>query len=181
MNAKLTTDTVLASRYKIRQVIGNGGYSVTYTALDTHMDQIVAVKGLLVKDKAAEDIIREAHLLSHFRGNSYIVTVLDCFQENDTVYIVMEYLEGITLEAYVELQGPIPAEAMFRKILPVMEALQKVHHEGVIHRDITPANLMLMNDGSCKLIDFGSARSYLSDNGSKRVVTGLECLTPMCA
>ena len=84
----------------------------------------------------------------------------DFFRENGTAYIVMEYLEGITLKQYLQTYGPISVEEMQNIFAPILEALDKIHQNGVIHRDISPDNIMCLPEGEVKLMDFGAARDY---------------------
>lgn len=84
----------------------------------------------------------------------------DFFRENGTAYIVMEYLEGITLKQYLQTYGPISVEEMQNIFAPILEALDKIHQNGVIHRDISPDNIMCLPEGEAKLMDFGAARDY---------------------
>ena len=91
-----------------------------------------------------------------------IVQVLDHFPEHNTAYIVMEFLEGRTLKEVVAQSGPIPADTMLALLEPVLRAMEAMHQAGVIHRDISPDNLMELKDGTVKLMDFGCARDFQS-------------------
>lgn len=108
-----------------------------------------------------ERFLREARILRDFSNLSAIVRVLDYFEANNTAYIVMEYVEGVTLLNHLEDHGGrLDAEVLLRRALPLVESLKEVHACGIIHRDISPDNIMVLPDGALKLIDFGAARAF---------------------
>lgn len=111
-------------------------------------------------EKAKEKFLKEARIIGDFTDEKSIVNVTDYFEANRTAYIVMNYLDGITLKTYLKGKGPFDAENIFRKMLPQMEGLKRVHDCGIIHRDISPDNIMMVPDGTLKLLDFGAARDY---------------------
>ena len=123
-----------------------------------------------------EKFLDEAKRLSAFQNEDGIVHVYDCFSANETAYLVMEYLDGITLseylkkEAAVSPQGRIAPEEAISMLTPVMLSLQRVHDSGMIHRDIAPDNIMLLKDGGVRLIDFGAARHAVHDCGKSMTV-----------
>ena len=176
----LPPGTVLAGRYLLGIALGEGGFGITYLAADLRMGVKVAVKEYFPLDKAtrqAQDTItgigfagaaafregksrflEEARTLSRIAGLPHIIHVLNCFESNGTAYIVMEYVQGITLTQWVRQRGgKVPAG----ELLPMMEglfhALEQLHRLGLIHRDISPDNMMLEN-GRLRLLDFGAAR-----------------------
>jgi len=101
----------------------------------------------------------EAKTLARFSEHPNIVTVRDFFPANGTAYMVMNYIEGKTLEQYLKnAGGKIPFPKMLEIMMPVMDALREVHQAGIMHRDISPDNIFIRNDGRVSLIDFGSAR-----------------------
>lgn len=184
----LPENTILDGRYRILRVLGMGGFGITYEAVNEKVNRHVAVKefciwncmtrrGLevTVMDKAEGEYFRslkanflkEARRLGDFSTEPGIVHVLDYFEANNTAYIVMEYVGGITLARYLEENGLIDAKTMFRLLIPLMETLDKVHKNGVIHRDISPDNIKLIRSESgelsVKLLDFGSAREYIDN------------------
>ena len=180
----LRMGTRLNNRYLIQGVLGEGGFGITYVGMDEVLCQKVAVKeffprGAITRNnqqtnevvsvygtKAAnfhrgeEKFLQEARTLAQFNNVAGVVRVQDFFRENGTAYIVMEYLEGITLKQYLQTYGPISVEEMQNIFAPILEALDKIHQNGVIHRDISPDNIMVLKDGSVKLMDFGAARDY---------------------
>ena len=154
----LSPGTILDGRYEIRRVIGKGGFGVTYEAVNRIGGQRVAIKERMDGDMAY--FLREARALRDFAGEGAVVTVLDYLEEDGAAFLVMEYLDGVTLREYIEKDGPVTMERAVRLFVPVMEALQHMHAAGVIHRDVSPDNLMVMPDGALKLMDFGAAKSY---------------------
>ena len=156
------TDTVLDNRYKIIRVIGEGGFGITYEAVNLHNGQRTAIKEH--KEGKNEILLKEARLLRDFAEEPSIVSVLDSFTENDKTYMVMEYLDGITLSNEIRKNGKWSTEKTVRTFAPLMDALTKMHKAGVIHRDISPDNLMYMPDGSLVLMDFGAAKEIHENN-----------------
>ncbi|XME04123.1 serine/threonine protein kinase [Lachnospiraceae bacterium C1.1] len=177
--------TVLAGKYLVGDVIGEGGFGITYVGLDLNLELKVAIKefypnGYATREnktttkitiysgkneetvkKWRESFINEARSLAKFSGLKGVVGVKDFFQENNTAYIIMEYVEGETLKNYMKKNGgKVDPAWLFKSIEPVMIALGQIHKAGIIHRDISPDNIMLMPDGSMKLLDFGAARSF---------------------
>ena len=190
---------ILNERYVIGRALGHGGFSVTYLAWDALLLHKVAIKEYLPSEYATrrpgesrltifsgkegeyfqfgkEKFLDEAKRLSAFQNEDGIVHVYDCFSANETAYLVMEYLDGITLseylkkEAAVSPQGRIAPEEAISMLTPVMLSLQRVHDSGMIHRDIAPDNIMLLKDGGVRLIDFGAARHAVHDCGKSMTV-----------
>lgn len=182
---QLKPGTILNKKYLVGNVIGEGGFGITYIGKDTVLETRVAIKEfypsgrtnrnnqvsctLTISTDEQRDFIRkgrerflaEARNIAQFSSEPGIVNVKDFFEENETAYIIMEYLEGKTLAAHVREYGPMDAEKVRKLMLPLVEALSKIHKLGVIHRDISPDNIMYLNQGSCKLMDFGSARYFI--------------------
>lgn len=179
--------SILTGKYVIGQVIGQGGFGITYRAYDIKSEQIIAIKEyypsslavrmddritVAVTDGENDTIFRngiekfydEARLVSRFNGNPNIVSVYEFFYENNTAYFAMEFLEGITLKSYVEKNGVLsPSQALYI-FSEVSSALMIAHSANILHRDISPDNIMLCKDGNIKLIDFGAARQVLAEN-----------------
>lgn len=190
--------SVLNGRYLTGRVLGSGGFGITYIAMDMILERKVAVKeffvrGVMYRDSTASDTVsvstdsmgteerfyyesrlkfeQEAKILAHLDELPGIVKVFDFFLENDTVYMVQEFLDGITLKKYVENHnGRLPSEQVVQKLASVMESLQQVHEHGILHRDISPDNIMVMEDGSMKLLDFGGAKVNLNHEYSSLVL-----------
>ena len=181
----LRAGTVLNGRYIIGRVLGQGGFGITYLALDTQLNAKVAIKEFMPNDIAtrigntvsvamdtkseeftygAERFQEEARTLAKFIGNPNIAAVTSYFDENDTSYFVMDYIEGISFKTYIANHGgKVSVEDTLNVMIPVLRALTAVHAEGFIHRDVTPDNIYITKDGMVKLLDFGSARYSIGD------------------
>ena len=148
----------LDGRYELQEVIGVGGMAVVYKAYDNIDDRTVAVKILKDEFLASEEFRRRFKneskaiaVLSH----PNIVKVYDVSYGDKLQYIVMEYVEGITLKEYIEQQGVISWKETVHFTTQILRALQHAHDKGIVHRDIKPDNLFYMNDGTLKIADFG--------------------------
>lgn len=178
----LPPGTVLMNRYLVGRVLGEGGFGITYIGCDLRLELKVAIKEYYPVDRATRNasaslevtnfmgpsaksyergrqkFLGEAQVMARMDKQQVIVSVRDFFEINNTAYIVMEYIEGITFRELVEKKGgKIPAEELFPMIEPLFHALSIMHENGLIHRDISPDNLMLEN-GRIRLLDFGCAR-----------------------
>lgn len=182
----LPPGSLLQDRYQLGRALGEGGFGITYLGWDTVLKRKVAVKEyfptFLVSrevsltldvtchtsgnqptyEKGREQFLREAKTMAKLDSIPEIVQVLDHFPEHNTAYIIMEFLEGRTLKEVVAQTGPIPTQTMLALLEPVLRAMEAMHHAGVIHRDISPDNLMELKDGTVKLMDFGCARDFQS-------------------
>lgn len=184
--AVLPCGSVLQGRYAIGKAIGKGGFGITYLAYDIKLDRKIAIKEYFPRELAwrssdtatvtihsgkdaetfkngAEKFYEEARLVAKFNGSSSIVNVYDFFYENATVYYSMEYLQGQTIKDRVSQGGTIPAEQVKFIAEEVASALMTTHGAKVLHRDVSPDNIMLCSDGKIKLIDFGAARQVVSE------------------
>ena len=173
--------SILKERYIVGRVMGQGGFGITYAALDFATKKLVAIKEYLPEVLAGRDstgsvrthsaqrsedfdqgklgFLDEANTLVDFKENSHIVNIHDFFEENGTAYFVMEFVRGMSLKKYVKsMGGRLGEEEANRILLPIMNALCEVHAKGIIHRDIAPDNIIVTAQGSAKLIDFGAAR-----------------------
>ena len=165
--------------YEIESILGQGGFGITYLARDTNLDQKVAIKEFLPTDLAVRThdssvqpmsdgqvdtfgwglnrFITEAQTLARFQHPN-IVVVHSIFEENNTAYMVMGYVEGETLEDALKFRHIEGEQQLLAMLHPLLDGLELLHDEGYIHRDIKPDNIYLRKDGSPVLLDFGSAR-----------------------
>lgn len=151
---------LLDGRYRLENIIGNGGSAVVYEAEDTLMHRKVALK--MLKDTSPSvfnirsfDIEAKAvAMLSH----PNIVNVYDVSVKSDEKYIIMEYVDGITLREYLDHNGALPADEVISCARQVLRALSEAHAKGIVHRDIKPQNIMILKDGQIKVTDFGIAK-----------------------
>ncbi len=173
--------TLLHDRYIIGRVLGFGGFGVTYIGWDGKLEQKVAVKEYLPGEFSTrmpgqstitvfngekgeqfrdglEKFVDEAKRLARFQNEPGVVKIFDSFYENETAYIIMEYLDGETLTERLAREKTIPEDEALDMLLPVMHSLEAIHAGGVLHRDIAPDNIFLTKDGEVKLIDFGASR-----------------------
>ncbi len=156
----------LDGRYEIREIIGVGGMAVVYKAYDNVEDRIVAIKILKEEFVSNEEFIRRFKneskaiaVLSH----PNIVKVYDVSFGDLIQYIVMEYIDGITLKEYIERQGSLRWKDAVYFTIQILKGLQHAHDKGIVHRDVKPQNIMLLPDGTIKVTDFGIARFARSE------------------
>ena len=174
--------TVLTGKYLTGRVIGRGGFGTAYLAYDLALAHPVAIKEYSYRGRREQEqkkaagsrqsrrekqlleinrtrFEQEARILAACSGLPGIVQIYDYFLENDTAYIVMEYLQGMTLKEYVQSCGPIGFGEMASMLLPVMDSLQVLHQRGILHADLSPDNMKVVDQGSHKgqliLYDFG--------------------------
>ncbi|MBR6051380.1 MAG: protein kinase [Clostridia bacterium] len=152
---------VLDGRYRLEQPVGSGGMAVVFAAIDTMTGRRVAVK--MLRESAAEDpqtlrrFINESRAVAMFNHNN-IVKIFDISVDGPLKYIVMEYVDGMTLLDYMEFKKPIDWRDAVIYVDQVLRALDHAHMKGVIHRDIKPQNIMLLEGGYVKVMDFGIAK-----------------------
>ncbi len=155
------TGTVLKDRFVLEDVVGSGGMAIVYKATDRVTGNTVAVK--ILKEEFVSDeqfrrrFLNESRAISMLRHRN-IVSVIDFDFEGNLQYIVMEYVNGITLKEFIRSQKIIPASVACKITMQTLSALNHAHERGVIHRDIKPQNIMILNDGTIKVMDFGIAR-----------------------
>lgn len=178
--------TVLHQRYIVGKVLGSGGFGITYIGWDYLLERKVAIKEYFPREyvtrmmnqpqvmvypgereswyrEGLEKVLEEAKRLAQFEAVSGIVQIYDCFPENGTSYIVMEFLEGMTLKSYLDQKGPMEEKQALQVVLQIAWAMEEVHAAGILHRDISPDNIYVLNPESpeklkVKLLDFGAAR-----------------------
>lgn len=184
----LPVETILRGRYLIGKTLGIGGFGITYLGLDLETGRRLAIKEHFPSDMAGrenaaagnyrvkvikagqernfragvQDCLEEGKYLAMFQEVPNVVTVREYFTENGTAYLVMDYVSGVTLTAYLRKhEEPMDAEKAVGLIQPVMQSLEQIHTQDVIHRDISPDNILIDAQGSCAtLIDFGAAKNY---------------------
>lgn len=205
--AQLPPFSILYGKYLIGRVVGQGGFGIVYIAKDLVLDITVAIKELFPSNMVTrtisnatnstsvvctddprnlslvrEKFVKEARTIAHLQEQADaggIVQVRDLFEENNTAYLVMEYLQGETLKQYLEKYGNIECSQLLRMLRPVMESLDNIHKADIIHRDISPDNIMVMSTKESrqsggtpllKLLDFGNVKIQdASYDGSKSV------------
>ena len=181
---QLPVGTRLRGQYIIGRALGQGGFGITYLGWDDMLDMPVAIKEFYPNAVVARDctvtrtvhcttektmpqyeaskerFLREAKALARLRDVPEVVGVYSFFEENGTAYIIMEYVKGTDLATYIARKGGrLSPEETFRILRPVMEALEMVHQADLVHRDISPDNIMLHPRGGAKLLDFGAVRN----------------------
>lgn len=180
---QLKAGTLLqGGKYEIIRTIGQGGFGITYEAIQTSLDRKVAIKEFFMKDccerggdasrvtvptgsnrelveKFRGKFIREAKMIAGF-SHAHIVRILDVFEENDTAYYVMEELTGGSLKAKVDKAGPLSEPVAEKYIRELASALEYVHKHDTLHLDVKPANVLLNSEGEAVLIDFGISKHY---------------------
>lgn len=191
----LKPGVILKERYKIEEVIGAGGFGITYRAWDPLLQSYVAIKEYypsVIATRSADSskvcvpvgqeqreyhrgrirFLKEAQDVARFQSEPNIVSIYDYLEENDTAYMVMEYLHGCTLKQYIrEHGGRLDTDHILHICLSVLDALAVVHKAGMIHRDISPENIFICEDLTVKLIDFGAAKQvYLDGEQTMSVV-----------
>lgn len=177
----LAPGTILNRTYLLGYTIGQGGFGITYKGYDLNMQRVVAIKEyfpmgqvtrhpplmVLASDENSRTLLKkgvnlffkEALMLANFNSHPNIVNVIHFFRENNTAYIVMEYLNGQSLKDYLLGRGNSISFNEAQQILcPIMAALSDLHRGGLLHRDVAPDNIFLTSDGQAKLLDFGAAR-----------------------
>lgn len=180
---QLPAGTVLQGKYLVGKALGQGGFGITYIGLDRDLDRVVAIKeffpSAIVNREIAETLtvrVNAPDLEGKFRQNSdrflkeakalaklshipEIVNIQGFFEENNTAYIVMEYVQGTDLRHFVRKNGgKLDAAILFPMLDTILQALHQVHRAGLVHRDISPDNIMILPDGGIKLLDFGAVR-----------------------
>ena len=191
---QLPVGTVLRGQYMVGRVLGQGGFGITYLGWDAYLEAPVAIKEYYPSFMVTRDhtvtryvrcytaqireqyaaskarFLREARTLAKFQDEPAVVHIRSCFEENDTAYIIMEYLHGETLADRIRRTGPMKADQLLELLKPVMEALEDVHQANIVHRDISPDNIMILPDGRARLLDFGAARDSSNGNTTETVV-----------
>lgn len=178
----LPPGTVIADRYIVGGMLALGGFGIVYRAWDKKLDAMLAIKeyypsGIVNRLPGETNLIlaaarrerefvhgklrflEEARNMAKFSTHKNIVNVFDFFEANNTAYIIMEYLDGRTMSQVLQQQNvPLPYDYCINIAESVCAALQAIHKENILHRDVSPDNIMICNNGTIKLFDFGAAR-----------------------
>ncbi len=186
--------TVLNEKYLIYRALGEGGFGITYLAWDISCGLKVAIKeyypsgyvnrmprsnqviinskqNQAASNRGLKRFIEEAKILAKIKNLPGIVSVRDFFSANGTAYIVMEYLDGISLKKYLQRKGgKVPCDEILAILRPVMDSLISVHKCGLVHRDISPDNIIVTKKNEVKLIDFGAAKQSNLNGKSLSIV-----------
>lgn len=182
----LPPQTILNARYLLGKVLGKGGFGVTYIAKDLKEDKVVAIKECMPEvysyrdssnkiyqkdgetaefNQCKNNFIDEVNSLRILSDNDFVVNVFDSFSENNTEYFVMEYIDGLSLKLIVNSKSStFSLNDATIVLFTIGSALMEVHKRGIIHRDISPENIMVARDGSVKLIDFGASKNYYENS-----------------
>lgn len=184
----LVPGSILANKYLVGRVLGQGGFGITYLGWDLNLETKLAIKEYFPQGHASRfpgqskvislagteaeqfdfwlnRFVQESKTLAQFESHPNIVSVRDFFEANNTAYMIMNYIEGLTFEQYLNYcGGSIPLSTALDVAIPVLDALRAVHHIGFMHRDISPGNICIDNDGRVILIDFGASRQEMREN-----------------
>lgn len=189
----LQRNVIINDTYQVRQVLASSELAIVYAGRDRNTGAKVAIKEFFPQRLAERQadkrgvfcssrgyggqyqellaaFLLEGELLSKL-DHPHIVSYLDHFEANDTGYLVMEYCTGITLTEYLnEHNHALDAAFITETLLPLVDTLDYIHKQGILHRDVKPSNIMVMEDGTPKLLDFGSATRWPMQSGEKQVI-----------
>ena len=179
----LKPGTILEGKYLVGEMLGQGGFGITYIGFDLLLEQKVAIKeyypmstGMVSREghstvvwssammgktgtqKGFDSFLKEARKMAKLRSIPSVVGVNSVFIQNETAYIVMDFIEGETLLKKLQKNGPMDFDSCVKLMTPIMQALAEVHEHGIIHRDISPDNIMVRPDGKLILLDLGAAK-----------------------
>ena len=177
--------TVIDGKYEILREIGRGGMSVVYLAMDTHLNKQWAVKEIRKKGSGRNDeivvnsLLAEANLMKRLDHPS-LPRIVDIIDNGVTIYVVMDYIEGESLDKILAEYGAQPEEKVINWAMQIADALSYLHGQKppIIYRDMKPANVMLKPEGNIKIIDFGIAREYKEQNLADTTVLGTKGYAP---
>ena len=189
MEYALPPYAILAGKYVVGRVLGQGGFGITYIGWDMALERKVAVKEFFPSGQVSRSpgnttlswystevarqtrqdgmgmFLKEARKMSKADSVPGVVRVLDLFQENNTAYIIMDFVEGETLKARLSKTGPLPWPVAREVFVPAIQTMARVHRLGLIHRDLSPDNLMLTPDGGVQILDLGAAKDLSINSG----------------
>lgn len=203
MEYALPLNTILAGKYVVGRVLGQGGFGITYIGWDLALERKVAIKeyypsgqvsrtqgtrnltwytteqASVARKSGMEMFLKEARKMVKVDNIPGVVRVLELFQENGTAYIVMEFVEGETLKTRLQKTGPLSWSQTKAIFEPVVHAMSKVHRAGLVHRDLSPDNLMLTADGSVKILDLGAAKDLNVNSGASSMQVAKSGFSPL--
>lgn len=190
----LRPGTILDGKYLVGEMLGQGGFGITYIGFDLLLEQKVAIKeyfpmntGMVSRDnrstviwssavmqetgveKGFDSFLKEARKMARLGGISGVVGVKSVFIQNETAYIVMDFVEGETLLKKLQREGPMDFDTCVTLLTPIMRALAEVHTHGIIHRDISPDNIMVQKNGGLILLDLGAAKDLEIQDADRAV------------
>lgn len=171
--------TVIDGKYEILKQIGKGGMSVVYLAMDKRLNKQWAVKEVQKNGRGkngevvVQSLLAEANMMKRF-DHPALPRIVDIIDNGDTIYVIMDYIEGESLDKILEMGGPVDQETVIEWAKQICDILHYLHSQKppVVYRDMKPANLMLRPDGTVKIIDFGIAREFKEENISDTKVLG---------
>lgn len=200
----LKPGTILNGKYVVGAILGQGGFGITYIGWDLALESKVAIKeyypaGQVVRSpensltlqwyttpqaeaarSAGRDMfLKEARKMSRVGAIPQVVRVRDLFQQNETAYIVMDFVEGETLMARLKKTGPLSWEQAQTIFFPAIRAMEQVHQEGLIHRDLSPDNLMLLPNGDVRILDLGAAKDLNINSGASSMQVAKGGFSPL--
>ena len=199
----LPVETILAGKYLVGRVLGQGGFGITYIGWDLALERKVAIKeyypsgqvsrqpgtrqltwytgenARAAQQNGMEMFLKEARKMVRVDAISGVVRVLDLFRENETAYIVMDFVEGETLKNRLKKTGPMDWAQAKDIFLPAIRAMEEVHKAGLIHRDLSPDNLMLTPEGKVKILDLGAAKDLNINTGASSMQVAKSGFSPL--
>ncbi len=170
-------DQLILNRYRILSKIGEGASSVVYAAHDVKIGRDVAIKKIRIGTSTAPRVLREMRTIATL-SHPGIVVMYDFEETPSYYYIIMEYLDGITLRKVLKEQGKVTVPQAVNIANQVCEALEYAHSREIVHRDIKPENIMILNNGQVKLMDFGIAQLISRDDRERKIVGTLGYMSP---
>ena len=200
----LQPGTILHGKYLIGKVLGQGGFGLTYIGWDLVLNRKVAIKEFFpasyvtrdtsismalqwyrteqaqtARSTGQEMFLKEARKMCHVASFPQVVHVLDLFRDNNTAYIIMNYIHGRHLAQQVKSDGPMPWQDVVQLLLPAIDVMQQVHDAGLIHRDLSPDNLMIQPDNSITILDLGAAKDLNLNSGDSSMQVAKGGFSPL--
>ena len=199
----LQPGTILKGKYLVGKVLGQGGFGITYMGMDLQLLRKVAIKEYYpasfvcrkdasgtvwwnsnelaqeAKMSGQDMFLKEARKMGKVNHIPEVVHIYDLFQENNTAYICMGFIDGVTLKEYLKAKGPLSWPEARKLFLPVVAAMEQVHKAGLVHRDISPDNIMLRSDGSVRILDLGAAKDLNINSGKSSMKVAKNGFSPL--